>query len=44
MNRVEIDAHEDDFYDLVIGIAEGRVSKAAVAVFFEQHAVVSARD
>jgi death on curing protein len=38
MNRVEIDAREDDFYDLVIGIAEGRVSKAAVAVFFEQHA------
>ncbi len=38
MNRVGIDAREDDFYDLVIGIAEGRVSKAAVAVFFEQHA------
>jgi death on curing protein len=38
MNRVEIDAREDDFYDLVIGIAEGRVSKAAVAVFFERNA------
>lgn len=37
MNRIEIDAPEDDLYDLVIGVAEGRVSKAAVAVFFEQH-------
>lgn len=37
MNDVEIDATEDDLYDLVIGVAEGRVSKAAVAVFFEQH-------
>jgi death-on-curing protein len=37
LNRVEIDTTEDDLYDLVIGVAEGRVSKAAVAVFFEQH-------
>jgi len=37
MNRIEIEAPEDDLYDLVIGVAEGRVSKAAVAVFFEQH-------
>lgn len=37
MNRIEIEASEDDLYDLVIGVAEGRVSKAAVAVFFEQH-------
>jgi death on curing protein len=37
MNGIEIDATEDDLYDLVIGVAEGRVSKAAVAVFFEQH-------
>lgn len=29
---------EDDLYDLVISVAEGRVSKATVAVFFEQHA------
>ena len=36
MNRIEIDAIEDLFYDLVIGVAEGRVSKAAVAVFLEQ--------
>ncbi|HEX2061702.1 MAG TPA: type II toxin-antitoxin system death-on-curing family toxin [Thermoanaerobaculia bacterium] len=38
MNGFEVDASEDDLYDLVIGVAEGRVSKAAVAVFFEQHA------
>ena len=37
LNGIEIDASEDDLYDLVIGVAEGRVSKAAVAVFFEQH-------
>lgn len=38
MNGEEIDAAEDDLYHLVIGVAEGRVSKAAVAVFFERHA------
>ena len=38
MNGIEIDADEGSFYDLVIGVAEGRVSKAQVAVFFEEHA------
>lgn len=33
MNGVEVDAEEDAFYELVIGVAEGRVSKAAVTVF-----------
>ncbi len=37
INGMEIDAGEDEFYDLVIGLAEGRVSKAAVAVFFHDH-------
>ncbi|HEV7767469.1 MAG TPA: type II toxin-antitoxin system death-on-curing family toxin [Thermoanaerobaculia bacterium] len=37
MNGEEIEAAEDDLYALVIGVAEGRVSKASVAVFFEQH-------
>lgn len=37
LNHIEIEASEDEFHDLVIGVAEGRVSKAAVAVFFEQH-------
>ena len=38
MNGTEVDADEDEFYDLVIGVAEGRVSKAAVTVFLEKHA------
>lgn len=38
MNGIEVDADEDAFYDLVIGVAVGRVSKAAVAVFLETHA------
>ena len=39
MNGIEIDAEEDDFYDLIIGVAEGRSSKASVAVFLQEHAV-----
>lgn len=38
MNGIEIDANEDSFYELVIGVAEGRVSKASVAVFLDEHA------
>jgi death-on-curing protein len=38
MNGIEVDADEDAFYDLVVGVAEGRVSKAAIAVFLEKHA------
>jgi death on curing protein len=38
LNGVDVDAEESVFYDLVIGVAEGRVSKAAVAVFLEKHA------
>jgi len=37
LNDIEIEAAENDFYDLVLGVAEGRVSKAAVAVFLERH-------
>ena len=37
LNGIDVTATEDDFYDMVIGVAEGRVSKAAVAVFFETH-------
>lgn len=36
-NRVEIEATEDELYDFVIGVAEGRVSKEDVVAFFEQH-------
>lgn len=38
MNDIEVDAAEDAFYDLVIGVAEGRISKASVTVFLEEHA------
>ena len=38
MNGVEVDADEDAFYEPVIGVTEGHVSKAAVAVFLEKHA------
>ena len=37
LNGMKIKSGQDDLYDLVIGVAEGRMSKAAVAVFFEQH-------
>jgi death-on-curing protein len=39
MNEIKVRANEDDFYDLVIGVAEKRVSKAAVAVFLEENSV-----
>jgi death-on-curing protein len=39
MNEIRVHASEDDFYDLVIGVAEGRVSKAAVTVFLEKNSV-----
>ena len=38
MNGVEIAANENLFYDLVIGVAEGRATKAEVAVFFQKNA------
>ena len=38
MNGVDIDAAEQVFYELVIGVAEGRVTKAEVAVFFQRNA------
>jgi len=37
LNGIKVIADHDELYDLVIGVAEGRVSKAAMAVFFEQH-------
>ena len=37
MNGVEVDAEDDAFYDLVIGVIEGDVSKASIEVFLEKH-------
>lgn len=36
-NGLKLMAEEDALYDLVIGVAEGRVSKDAVAAFLEAH-------
>ena len=38
LNGIEIDADASDFYNLVIGVAEGRITKAEVAVFLQQSA------
>jgi death-on-curing protein len=38
LNQIWIDADEDEFYDLVISVAEGRASKAEVAMFLERNA------
>ena len=37
LNDMRIAAPQDDLYDLVIGVAVGKVTKADVAVFFQQH-------
>jgi death on curing protein len=37
LNGVRVKSGEDELYDLVVGVAEGRVSKAVVAVFFQEH-------
>jgi death on curing protein len=37
-NQIEVHADENELVDLVISVAEGKTSKAAVAVFFEDRA------
>ncbi len=39
MNDVEIRSSEDDLTDLVLGVAEGRITKSEVAVFLQKHAL-----
>lgn len=38
LNRISIDSLSSDLYDLVIGIASGKLTKADAAVFFRKHA------
>jgi death-on-curing protein len=38
LNDVRIQATDDQLVDVVLGVAEGRVSKAEVAVFLHEHA------
>ncbi len=40
LNDFEVEADDDELTDLVMGVAEGRVTKAEVAVFLKQHANV----
>lgn len=39
LNDLWLEASEDALVDLVVGVAEGRVDKAEVAVFVKRHAV-----
>lgn len=39
MNDVEVEATEDELVALVLGVASGQQSKAAVAIFLRDHAV-----
>ena len=38
LNDVEVEADDAELLDLVLGVAEGRVSKSEVAVFLQNHA------
>ncbi len=38
MNDVEVEADDADLVDLVLGVAEGKISKSEVAVFLQRHA------
>jgi len=38
LNDHELEAGEDELTELVVGVAAGRVSKAQVAVFLQEHA------
>jgi prophage maintenance system killer protein len=37
LNGVRMDADDDALTDLVVGVADGRVSKAEAAVFVKRH-------
>jgi death-on-curing protein len=37
LNGIQIEAGEDELVELVVGIADGSVSKAATTVFLEEH-------
>ena len=38
MNGMEVHSSEDELTDLVLGVAEGRITKSEVAVFLQKHA------
>jgi death-on-curing protein len=39
LNGLWLEAKEDALVDLVVGVAEGRIAKAEVAVFLQRHVV-----
>lgn len=43
LNGTRIDASDDELVDLVIGVAEGRLAKADVAVFFRERSKPASR-
>jgi death-on-curing protein len=38
MNDVRVEATDDELVEVILGVAEGRLSKAEVAVFLKEHA------
>ena len=42
-NGFKVQSGQDTLYDLVIGVAEGRIDKDAVASFFEDHSSSASR-
>jgi len=42
VNGWSLDADPDELTETVLGVAAGTISKAALAVFFEEHALLSA--
>jgi len=41
INRIEIDATDNEIYDLTIGVTMSEIDKADIAEFFKTHAVDS---
>ena len=39
LNGRRLEAPDDDLFELVLGVAEGRITKAEVAVFVRRHGV-----
>jgi death on curing protein len=37
LNGLRLDSGDDDLIDLVLGTAEGRITKAEIAVFLQKH-------
>jgi death-on-curing protein len=38
VNGLEVEADDDSLYELILGVAAGRITKAEAAAFFQKHA------